>query len=360
MNYLDFIAIMRSWYPQITIKMDQNNNNNDNRRPITLSVPGNPSLPIEATNDILTSDDVRNVQKWLMNYSRKIDKDLKLGGVLKLGQASIVWDYTNTGLLPDGYQVITEESGARTIFDADGQNIGSLRANASLIDKSTLVMTAQAEDISEEWVSDPPDNPDDIVLSDSVMETTTRLSESDIAAVTADLNAQPDIGPLADDSMDDLNEDSLRVLSSDVGMALVRKGAISLGMFGIRAPVIDQICKDNGFTFEYIGTDDTSSKGTYLIHDGKGNFFAKGQLQKFATTYYVTNPTSLKDQIKDAKFVAGVDVATPPEQSARTNRQEARFKDYLAERKKGPGKPGKGPDPDKKDPNGNGQDEQGN
>lgn len=368
MEFAKFIEIIRSCYPQIIITMDQNNNNNDNRRAITLSAPGNPSnfapLPIVATNDILTKEDISNVQKWLIQYSRKIDKSLMMKGVIELGRATIVWDDSKTGSLPDGYTVINEDSGAYTIFDASGQNRGSLNADASLSDKDTLVLMALAEDISEEWVSDPPDNSDDIVLPVNAMEITTRLSESDTTTVIADLNTRPGMGPLSTAPLDELNADRLSSLSIDVGFTLAAKDAVSKTLFGIPATTIDGICKDNGFQFKYIDADGTRRKGWYLILDNTGNPIAGGELKKpvfgLASDYYLTDTKRLQDQIRDAKMLAAFAAAIPPEQVARTARQETHINDFLTERRKGPDKPVKGPDPETKDPHGNGQEGPGN
>lgn len=368
MDLSDFIAIMRKWYGDtFNLHIDQNNNNNDNRRPIILSAPGAsafPSITIMATNDILAREDIGKVQYWLVDYYNKVDKSLKWDGMVMLGSAIIVWDYTNTGSLPEGYTVVVEDSGARTLFDKDGQNIGSLSADASPDDKTALVLTALAEEISEEWVANPPDNADDLVLPDNAMETTARISESDIAAVTADLIAMPGMGPLSNAPMDDLTADRLRGLFVDVSLTLANKNFVSKNLIGIPATTIDDICKNNGFQFQYDNADGNNWRGGYQILKENGEAIAGGELKKIGmgsfSQYYLTNPKGLENQLRDAKVREAVRNAIPPEQTSRATRQEARIKNFFTERKKGPDKPGKDPDPDKEDPHGNGQDGPGN
>ena len=345
MKALDFITIMLTYYHD-SISLQTNLFISDNKSDkITLTARhASPELSftINAVDEVLEKKDVEAVIAWLLTHSRDIDNNPKTDGVFALETAITPWDWddTSTDSLPDEYTVIEEESGGHTIFNG-GENIGTLGNDATRDDKTSLILTALATDISQSWGSE---NSADLVLSDDAMKTVTDMVNSDIAAVRPAVNAQAGTGQMVDDPTDDLMESHLLTFSAEVGFKLVENGSMRNTIFGIRASEIDAICNQHEFKFTYIDDGKGRTRG-YLIRDNTGKPIASGKLRKLITDYYLKAPKQLQVQLQDAKFVEA--------QFDGMKRQEASIKDFSAKGKTGPEPP---PDPDHKggDPNGPG------
>jgi len=366
MDAVDFIAIMLTWYSgSISLRTDLFiSDNNDQRQPITLSAPNARNvqpITIYAKDKVLDRKAVSDVIAWVAENSEDIDKNLSPEGLLELGKASTPFNPDKSGSIPERYSVITEDSGELTLFDEEGQNIATLPRGASVKVKTDALINDYAEKVADGVAANPPQDPNNIDVSPSYLETITNIADNDRQVVEKGLISQG-VKPLSPQQVEAQQSSPLTQLYNAVTATLERKAFLTPDK--VPAVAIDQACNNTGFTFHYFGTDGRSQPPYYYILDKDKKHIALGELSKplGGTDYYLTDKEveSLQNQIAGTPLKAPIASTIPPEQTSRIAGAAARIKKFFTEREKGPDKPGKGPDPETKDPHGNGQEGPGN